>query len=366
MDAYKSTHKYVYGGRYMCIHRYARVCAACIDPSVWAFVHIRAYIHCVHIIHIYVYIYLRTSVQHNLSVDMRACTHAHAGTWIPHRHSYICIRTSRRRGTHSFFRLGQSTAAGSAASSVFDASLKPNTVNIRLSTHAQAQTHICRNVHIYSERQLRWTYIQMNLYYVQRYPALDPRRGSAAPAPPRRRLSGGRDAQGLQELALAERLGERLHLRGVDVPASHGVRVRLRPPRDNGQPWGRTGRNHAKEVMHAGTHTRMRMIGTPMHSERRWYPKADAPQRAHPRAQSPQPHALTRVSMPLRSFMYLKMVGCPHTHTLDERMARDTRAPIDARGICLGTHTIDARVRNVSAHTHVHAYMHTYEFIIDI
>jgi hypothetical protein len=40
------------------------------------------------------------------------------------------------------------------------------------------------------------------------------------------RVSGGPDAQVLQELALAERLGERLHLRGVDGPATHRVRVR--------------------------------------------------------------------------------------------------------------------------------------------
>jgi hypothetical protein len=37
-------------------------------------------------------------------------------------HTYVC--TSWRRGTHSLCRLGQSTAAGSAASSVFDASLR--------------------------------------------------------------------------------------------------------------------------------------------------------------------------------------------------------------------------------------------------
>jgi hypothetical protein len=61
-----------------------------------------------------------------------------------------------------------------------------------------------------------------------------------------RRRRVGADAQFLQELALAERLGERLHLRGEDGSAAHRARVRPRPPRDNGWTWGRTGRTHGK------------------------------------------------------------------------------------------------------------------------
>jgi hypothetical protein len=116
--------------------------------------HIRTYMHCVHIIHMYVCIYRCTSVRKNLSVDThaRASTHAHARTWILHMHSYICICTSRRQGTHSFFRLGQSTTAGSAASSVLDASLKPDNLNISLSSHTHACTHAHVEVYTSTER----------------------------------------------------------------------------------------------------------------------------------------------------------------------------------------------------------------------
>ncbi len=40
------------------------------------------------------------------------------------------------------------------------------------------------------------------------------------------------------------------------------------------------------------------------------------------------------------------------------------RAPIDARGICLGTHTYRYLCAQ-RAHTDIHAYVHTYEYIID-
>ncbi len=65
-------------------------------------------------------------------------------------------------------------------------------------------------------------------------PARHRTRSSAAPgepAPPRTRKAAGRrrDAQELQEFALAERLGERLHLSVVDIPAAHRARVRPAP-----------------------------------------------------------------------------------------------------------------------------------------
>jgi hypothetical protein len=91
------------------------------------------------------------------------------------------------------------------------------------------------------------------------------------------RLSGG--AQFVQELALADPLGERLHLRGGDVPAAHRARVRPRLLRNNGQTRGRTGRSHRKSPRIARTHTRMCVIDTPTRSERRLYPEADAAQR---------------------------------------------------------------------------------------
>ncbi len=59
---------------------------------------------------------------------------------------------------------------------------------------------------------------------------------SAAPASPCTH-GGGRDAQVLQELARAERLGERLHLRGGNVPAMHCVCVRPAPAAHMGTHW---------------------------------------------------------------------------------------------------------------------------------
>ncbi len=60
-----------------------------------------------------------------------------------------------------------------------------------------------------------------------------------------------RDAQGLQELALAERLGERLHLREGDGPVAHRVRVAA----PAAQQWADTGSNgRSMESYHACTH----------------------------------------------------------------------------------------------------------------
>jgi hypothetical protein len=85
-----------------------------------------------------------------------------------------------------------------------------------------------------------------------------------------------RDAQGLQELAPAEPLGERLHLRGADAPAVHRVRVRPAPA---AQPMGGRGDERAEAMERRPrmpyTRTRMRVIGTPVRSERRLYAKAD-------------------------------------------------------------------------------------------
>jgi hypothetical protein len=56
-----------------------------------------------------------------------------------------------------------------------------------------------------------------------------------------RRRRRARDAQLLQALALAERLGERPQLRVEDGPAAHRARVRPRPPRTDGKTWGSNG-----------------------------------------------------------------------------------------------------------------------------
>ncbi len=69
-----------------------------------------------------------------------------------------------------------------------------------------------------------------------------------------------RDAQFLQELALAEPLGERLHLRGEDGPAAHRARVPARARRVTmGGRGVEPGRSHGKETTHAlNTHPHAR------------------------------------------------------------------------------------------------------------
>jgi hypothetical protein len=122
------------------------------------------------------------------------------------------------------------------------------------------------------------------------------RRGGTANA------QNGNGAQGLQELALAERLGERPHLRAEDGPAVHrAVRAAPRPPRTNGRTWGRTGPKPWKGD-HACTHTHAHARDRPTGA----FGAATvlgrcSPTRAHPRAHPPHPHARTRASTSLRS-----------------------------------------------------------------
>jgi hypothetical protein len=125
-------------------------------------------------------------------------------------------------------------------------------------------------------------------------PARHRTRSSAAPAPPRTRKAAGqrRDAQPPQELALAERLGERLHLRGEDPPAV-SIHIYIG---ERASPWEVTTHAHAHYHMHViGT-----LIQTPPHTERRGYPKADATHAGAPTRPSAQKHAHTRASMHLR------------------------------------------------------------------
>jgi hypothetical protein len=70
------------------------------------------------------------------------------------------------------------------------------------------------------------------------------------PAPNSASERPARDAQFLQELALAEPRGERLHLRGGDAPAAHHARVRPRPPHNNGQMLGSNGPKPWKVATH--------------------------------------------------------------------------------------------------------------------
>jgi hypothetical protein len=65
-----------------------------------------------------------------------------------------------------------------------------------------------------------------------------------------------RDAQVLQELALAEPLGERLHLRGVDGPAAQRARMRPAPAAKQWTDVDSNARIHRKSPrMHAQTLT---------------------------------------------------------------------------------------------------------------
>ncbi len=75
------------------------------------------------------------------------------------------------------------------------------------------------------------------------------------------------DAQPLQELALAERLGERLHLCGADFPAAHRACVRPAPAARQWADVGSNGPKPWKETAHARTHTRTRVMGPPRHAE---------------------------------------------------------------------------------------------------
>ncbi len=92
-----------------------------------------------------------------------------------------------------------------------------------------------------------------------------------------------------------------------------------RPPRNNGQTWGRTGRSHRKSPRIASTHTRMHVIDTPMHSERRLYPEADVnPTRARNAgapARAPATNARTHARLDAApKYMCLSIDGCSYIH----------------------------------------------------
>ena len=169
-----------------------------------------------------------------------------------------------------------------------------------------------------------------------------------------------RDAQALQELALAERLGERPHLRGGDEPAAHRARVRPRPPRDQGRTWGRTGRRHRKSPRIARTHTRVRVMDTPVHTARRLYPEADATQAGAPArapATTARPHARLGAAP---KYMCLNIDGCPCTLYIQLNGWREIHVhPID-------TYLFGYTHSSTPVCTMGPYMMHAYKYIIDV
>ncbi len=164
-------------------------------------------------------------------------------------------------GTHSSFRLGQSTAAGSAASSVLSASLRadraaaPGGSGPPRTRAGRPRRQPCARAArpTADDRQRRRGRIQRRAARPQR-PAQQRTAANAHGV-----QAAGANAQGLQELALAEPLGERLHLRGGDDPAAHHVRVRPAPAAQRWTEVGTNGPKPWKVTAHAlNTHSRAR------------------------------------------------------------------------------------------------------------
>jgi hypothetical protein len=163
-------------------------------------------------------------------------------------------------GTHSFLRLGQSAAAGSAASSVKYATLRASCAAVPGGSGPPltARRSAARASHARAGLGRRPTTGNAAASNAAR---LGPsaRRGSAtrrsaAPAPPRTRTAAaaaGRDAQFLQELEPAEPLGERPHLRGGDGPAVHNAPLRPAPAARRWADVGSNGPKPWKVIAHA-------------------------------------------------------------------------------------------------------------------
>ncbi len=171
----------------------------------------------------------------------------------------------RERGgvvTHSCFRLGQSTAAGSAASSVVCASLRANRAAAPGGSGPPPDAR---------QSAARASHERAGLGCGRRPatpPPPHPTPRGAAPAPgaaaPRaaarrrhrrkraRRRGGGRGTHSSSKsLHRPSDSGSTFtFVRAINLP-EHRTRVRPRPPRNDGQTWGRTGRSHAKETTHA-------------------------------------------------------------------------------------------------------------------
>lgn len=180
-------------------------------------------------------------------------------------------------GTHRYFRLGQSTAAGSAASSVLAAYLR--------ATRAAAAGRLRPTPHrapVGSARRPR-----------ARGARRRPTTGNAAAAASNAARCG--PAAGAAAHAQQRSAGTAANAHGGGGRGTHRVSKSLhwpsdsgsaltfvaamdlprtaracgpRPPRDQGRTWGRTGRRHRKSPRIARTHTRVRVMDTPVHTAR--------------------------------------------------------------------------------------------------
>jgi hypothetical protein len=332
------------------------------------------------------------------SSHARIRMHTHARTAHTHLRTHRCTQsctsgaralttrpTARRRnrrgrcergggGTHSVFNFGQSAAAGSAASSVVCACLRAHPCGRAGRCSADRERapvgrsrQPCARARL-GQRPTTGSAAAAASNAGAERPQRPARQCHAAAAQRRhrreraRRRRRARDAQFLQELAPAERLGERLHLRGVDGPAAHRARVR---PAPTAQPMGRRGDERAKatgkETTHARTHTRMRVIGTPTRSERRLYPEADATQRARTRARIRTNNRTPTRAPRRRSEVHVSKYGWMSMHIiyLAEPMAIEYTCT--HRYLSVWVHTrIDTRVHNAAMGPYM---MHAYEYI---
>ncbi len=226
--------------------------------------------------------YVRPHTHALLRTHLRTHTYPVVHVWCARAHDPPDPASAHRRGrvsaaaagTHRILRLGQSAAAGSAASSVSYAYLRAH----RAAAPGGAGPPRPR------AGRPRAPAVRARRSADGRRPATPPPphptpRGSA-PAPgaaaPRAARSAGtaaiahgggrraRDAQLHQELALAERLGERRHLRGVDGPAVHRARVRPAPAAHR---WADVGPNGPKpwkvtaQALNTHPHARDRHTG---------------------------------------------------------------------------------------------------------
>jgi hypothetical protein len=239
-------------------------------------------------IFIYTYLYIYTYIHIYIYRSRRACTrqppstldafhdrtrtrmhalliHTYARTHVPSRARLVRARSRPARprvgasagpcerggaGTHSEMRSGQSTVAGSAASSLLDASLRAHCAAAPGGSGPPltARRSAARTSHAHAGLgRGRRPETPPPPHPTPRGSALAP--GAAAPraaagtAANAHRRRRARDAQFPQELALAEPLGERIHLRGADGPAAHRARVRPAPA---AQRWADVGPNGPK------------------------------------------------------------------------------------------------------------------------
>ena len=104
----------------------------------------------------------------------------------------------------------------------------------------------------------------------------------------------------------------------------------------------------------------MRVIGTPVRSERRLYPEADATQRGRTRARTRRNRTPTRAPG-CRSEVHVSKYGRMFMHIiyLAERMARDTRAPTDTYlfGYTHSHRCLCAQRVHTDTHACIHAYV---------